>query len=152
MTTELLTTPLPLVEPDVGAARRSLRDQVERLESELVALQCSSFPKPAPLKLGRTPRGGPRLLSIEELEALRDELHGALDDARAALSEQAEREQAYLRLREEMLRDPAAHRWQLVRNEDCGGRACGAWHVRPRLGLLGMLMNWWRVVISSGCP
>jgi hypothetical protein len=24
--------------------------------------------------------------------------------------------------------------------------------VRPRLGLIGMLMGWWRVVISSGCP
>jgi hypothetical protein len=24
--------------------------------------------------------------------------------------------------------------------------------VRPRWGVLGMLMNWWRVVISSGCP
>jgi hypothetical protein len=33
-----------------------------------------------------------------------------------------------------------------------GARGCGDWHVRPRLGLLGMLMNWWRVVVSSGCP
>ena len=154
--TELLTAPapLPLLEPEVdhGAARRSLRDQVERLERELVALQCSAFPKVAPLQLRRVARGGPRLLSIDELEHLRDDLHRGLDAARAELSERAREEEELLRIREAMLLDPAAHKWKLVRNEDCGGRACGAWHVRPRFGLLGMLMNWWRVVVSSGCP
>jgi hypothetical protein len=24
--------------------------------------------------------------------------------------------------------------------------------VRPRWSFIGMLMGWWRVVISSGCP
>ena len=24
--------------------------------------------------------------------------------------------------------------------------------VRPRLGLVGMLMGWWQVKLSSGCP
>jgi hypothetical protein len=24
--------------------------------------------------------------------------------------------------------------------------------VRPRLGLIGMLMGWWQVKLSSGCP
>ena len=154
MSTEVLTprAPLPLLEPDVGAARRSLREQVGRLEAELVALQCSAFPKTAPIHMRKIARGGPRLLSIDELEATRDELHRALGEARAELSEQAQQEEAYLRLREDMLGDPAAHRWQLVRNQDCGGRACGAWHVRPRFGLLGVLMSWWRVVVSSGCP
>jgi hypothetical protein len=26
------------------------------------------------------------------------------------------------------------------------------WHVRPRLGLVGMLAGWWQVKLSSGCP
>jgi hypothetical protein len=29
---------------------------------------------------------------------------------------------------------------------------CGVWQVRPRLGLIGMLMGWWQVKLSSGCP
>ena len=37
-------------------------------------------------------------------------------------------------------------------NEDIGEPGCQHWHVRPRWRPLGMLMNWWRVVVSSGCP
>ena len=33
---------------------------------------------------------------------------------------------------------------------DMGG--CGAYQVRPRLGLIGMLLGWWHVKLSSGCP
>ncbi len=57
-----------------------------------------------------------------------------------------------LRLIEEMLLDPAAHKWVCVSNQDIGEPGCKSWHVRPRLGPIGMLMGWWRVVISSGCP
>ena len=39
-----------------------------------------------------------------------------------------------------------------VSNEDVGEPGCRDWHVRPRFGLLGMLMRWWRVIVSSGCP
>ena len=56
------------------------------------------------------------------------------------------------RLIEEMLLDPESHRWVHVSNEDIGEPGCTHWHVRPRYGLLGMLMRWWRVVVSSGCP
>ena len=35
---------------------------------------------------------------------------------------------------------------------DVGEPGCGRWHSRPRLGLIGMLMGWWRVKVSSGCP
>ena len=87
MTTAVLTPPLlpPRVEPDLAGARRSLRDQVARLEAELVALQCSSFPKPVRVALEHVPRGGPRLLSIGDLELMRDDLHRALGEARAEL-------------------------------------------------------------------
>ena len=53
---------------------------------------------------------------------------------------------------EEMLLDPAAHRWVRVSNADIGEPGCKHWHVRPRGGILGMFVSWWRVVISSGCP
>ncbi len=29
---------------------------------------------------------------------------------------------------------------------------CGAYQVRPRLGIIGMCMGWWHVKLSSGCP
>ena len=52
----------------------------------------------------------------------------------------------------DVLADPPAYKWVRVANEDIGEPGCKHWHVRPRFGLLGMLMNWWRVRISSGCP
>ncbi len=39
-----------------------------------------------------------------------------------------------------------------VSNREIGEPGCGVWHVRPRLGLIGMLMGWWEVKLSSGCP
>ncbi len=56
------------------------------------------------------------------------------------------------RLIEEMLAAPERHKWRRVSAEDIGESGCRHWHVRPRYGALGMLMGWWRVVISSGCP
>ena len=53
---------------------------------------------------------------------------------------------------EAIMLDPAAHRWERVTHEDIGEPGCRQCHARPRLGLLGLLMNWWRVIISSGCP
>jgi hypothetical protein len=51
-----------------------------------------------------------------------------------------------------MLLDPASHKFVRVSNEDIGEPGCKHWHVRPRWSFIGMLMGWWRVVISSGCP
>jgi hypothetical protein len=51
-----------------------------------------------------------------------------------------------------MLLDPAAHRFARVSCRELGEPGCGAWQVRPRLGLIGMLMGWWQVKLSSGCP
>ena len=53
---------------------------------------------------------------------------------------------------EEMLLDPEAHKWVRVSNANIGEPGCKHWHVRPRWGILGMFLNWWRVRISSGCP
>jgi hypothetical protein len=37
-----------------------------------------------------------------------------------------------------------------VSNADIGEPGCKHWHVRPRLGLIGMLAGWWHVKVSSG--
>jgi hypothetical protein len=143
----------PTTLPDERAARRTLLDQVARLENELSQVFCSTWPRthmPRPVVAGRG--GGPRLLSLAELEELRDELAGVVQHVRRALSDRTYSEEQYRRLIEEMLLDPAAHKWVRVRNEDIGEPGCKNWHVRPRWSLVGMLMGWWRVVISSGCP
>jgi hypothetical protein len=141
----------PRTRPDERAARRTLRDQIARLEDELAQLFCSIWPR-KDFSLGVAGRGGPRLLSLAELEEVRDELAAVVQHARRGLSDRTYSEEQYRRLIEEMLLDPAAHKWVRVRNEDIGEPGCKNWHVRPRWSFIGMLMGWWRVVISSGCP
>ncbi len=143
----------PRTAPDERAARRTLLDQVRRLEEESAGLFCSAWPRKG-LELLPAPRvgAGPRLLTLGELEELRDDLVEQLGRARAALDERGAAEEQSRRLIEEMLLDPEGHRWVHVSGEDIGEPGCTHWHVRPRYGLLGMLMRWWRVVVSSGCP
>jgi hypothetical protein len=143
----------PRTSPDEGAARRTLLDQVRRLEEESVGLFCSAWPRKGLDLLPATqPRAGPRLLTMGELEELRDGLVEQVRRGRAALDERGVAEEHNRRLIEAMLLHPESHRWVHVSNEDIGEPGCTHWHVRPRFGLLGILMRWWRVVVSSGCP
>ena len=137
--------------PEEAAARRQLRAQVARLEAALAAAVADSFPGDPVVRTGPD-RDGPRLLSLGELERVRDDLHARVGDARGALAERAEREAAARRLRDRMLADPAGHRFVRVSARECGEAGCGVYSVRPRLGLLGMLAGWWEVKLSSGCP
>ena len=149
---EFLTlTPDTGVEVDERAVRRTLRDQIAKLEEELGALFCSTYPRHG-FEWNVSSRGGPRLLSTGDLERLRDDLADKLQHNRRLLGDRTYVEELNRRQIEEMLLDPAAHKWVRVGNEDIGEPGCKHWHVRPRWGLLGMLMNWWRVRISSGCP
>ena len=144
---------VPLAPPDERAVRRTLLDQVARLENELAQVFCATWPRtemPRPVVAGRG--GGPRLLSLAELEELRDDLAARVSDARRALSDRTWVEEQNRRLIEEMLLEPKRHKWRLVSAEDIGERGCRHWHVRPRWSFIGMLMGWWRVVVSSGCP
>jgi hypothetical protein len=142
---------VPGTEVDESAARRQLREQIARLEGDLAALFCSTYPRLG-FDWGVPARGGPRLLSIRELEELRDGLARRLQENRRALSERTYGEELNRRRIEEMMLAPEEHKWVRVRNQDIGEPGCKQWHVVPRFGLLGMLMNWWRVRISSGCP
>jgi hypothetical protein len=136
---------------DERAARGTLRAQIARLEREHAALITASYPRldpgpPAPSF------AGPRLLSLGELERVRDGLAARVGALAAAAAEQVAR-QAEARLElERMLSDPPAHKWRRLQNADLGLPGCTTYHVRPRAGLLGMLMGWWQVKISGGCP
>ena len=138
---------------DERGARRTLLDQIARLENELAQVFCAAWPRtdmPRPVVPGRG--GGPRLLSLGELEELRDDLAARVSDARRTLSDRTWVEDQNRRLIEEMMLEPGRHKWRRVSAEDIGERGCKHWHVRPRWSFIGMLMGWWRVVISSGCP
>jgi hypothetical protein len=137
--------------PDERAARRSLLDQVARLEEDLSQLFCSVWPRTG-FEFAVAGRAGPRLLELAELEELRDELAARVQHVRRTLSDRTYTEEQYRALIEEMLLDPEGHKWIRVSNENIGEPGCKHWHVRPRWSFIGMLMGWWRVVISSGCP
>jgi hypothetical protein len=136
---------------DTAAARRSLREQIARLEREHAALFASAYPRKGYEWRVRSP-GGPRLLDVGDLEALRDQLAAQVEDTRRALREQSDVEVANRGRIEALIADPARFKWVRISNQDIGEPGCKFWHSRPRWGLLGMLMGWWRVRISSGCP
>jgi hypothetical protein len=136
---------------DPGAARRVLRRQVARLEQELTELGCSAWPR-TDLRGGVRGRGGARLLSLGELEELRDALAAETAGLRRALDGRGAEEEHSRRLLEEMLLEPERHPGARVSAADLGEPSCREWVVAPRFGPLGRLMRWWRVRISSGCP
>jgi hypothetical protein len=150
--TLLQAVPAPrTVETDERAARRSLREQVARLERDLAHTFTGAYPRVG-LEWGVPSMAGPRMLGLGELERLRDDLAARLRQARGDLAQRTAREEECRRLIERMMLDPAAYKRVRVSREDIGERGCGHWHVRPRLGLVGMLMGWWQVKLSSGCP
>ena len=137
---------------DEAPARRALHGQIERLERDLAKLFAASWPRKG-LEFGvDRPSGRPRIRDLGELERIRDALAERVEDARRDLRDRHAVDDANRRLIESMLRHPEDHRWVRVGNADIGEPGCHHWHVVPRLGPIGMLANWWRVKISSGCP
>ena len=142
---------VPRTTPDERPARQTLLDQIARLETELAALFCSTWPRKG-FEFAVASRGGPRVLALSELEELRDDLDRRVRDSRRALSDRTYVEELNRRRIEDMLLEPEKHKFVRVSNEDIGEPGCKHWHVTPRWGPLGMMLNWWRVRISSGCP
>jgi hypothetical protein len=138
-----------------GAARAALRGQIAHLERRLAATtfelwESRSVEQPRGARTARPTAA--RLLTLGELEAVRDALVAQLHAGRRTLEQHGEsHERARARL-EAMLAEPDRHRYEVVRHSDLGEPGCGAYHVLPRLGLLGMLFGWWCVKLSSGCP
>lgn len=148
-----LLEPVPGLAPQTGedAARRTLRAQIGQLERRLSEALASAFPRTA-LDVRVPGRSGPRVLDLGELESLRDDLAERLHRARRDLAARGEQEAAARLLLERMLVAPGRHRFVRLPNAELGEGGCGVWQVRPRLGLVGMLMGWWHVKLSSGCP
>jgi hypothetical protein len=138
-------------ELDERAARRSLRHQIARLERELAdafvaASRMGGIQAPA-----QRP-AQPRVLDLGALERIRDELAERVREARVTIAHRAEIQAANRVALERMLLEPGKYRFARIAASDLGEPGCGVWHVRPRLGLIGMLMGWWEVKLSSGCP
>jgi hypothetical protein len=142
---------VPVTEDARRAARRSLRGQIERLERELADAFVTAYPMGG-LELPRSAARAPRLLDLGELECIRDGLAERLRAARVTIAERAEVQAANRLYLERMLLEPRKHRFARVSRHDVGEPGCGVYQVRPRLGLIGMLMGWWQVKLSSGCP
>jgi hypothetical protein len=141
-----------LVDADERAARRTLREQIARLERQLADAFVTAFPMgglpPAPVPVSAEPR----ILGLGELEVVRDDLTERLRTARATITGRADEQHQKRLLLERMFLEPGRYRFARIPCEDLGEPGCGAWQVRPRMGLIGMLMGWWQVKLSSGCP
>lgn len=140
-----------VAEPDERAARRTLRSQIARLERELADAFVTAYPmggldQPDPVA------SEPHVLSLGELEQVRDELAERLRAARVSIAQRADAQEDKRLMLERMLLDPGSYRFVRIARHELGEPGCGAWQVRPRMGLIGMLMGWWQVKLSSGCP
>lgn len=140
-----------LQQGDESLAREELRRQIARFERQLGELFTSAFPR-MELSWSVPAAGAPRILGVGELEEVRDAMAQRLADVRALLDERGKVEEANRELIEQMLASPEEFKWVRVSNVDIGERGCRHWHVRPRWGIVGMFLNWWRVKLSSGCP
>jgi hypothetical protein len=133
------------------AARKTLRTQIAGLERQLSDAFVTAYPMGG-LERHRARPGGARLLGFGELEQVRDDLAERLHAARVSISRRAQEQEEHRVLLERMLLDPGRYRFTRLSQQTLGEPGCGVWQVRPRLGLIGMLMGWWQVKLSSGCP
>lgn len=129
------------------SARATLRGQIARLEARLAA-----YPEASASAESRWVEDRPRLTSLDELEAIRDDLVKRLKHVQTEGARREGRHDAARQWREDAISDPSAHRWESASREDLGEAGCGRIEVRPAWGPVGALMDWWRVKMSSGCP
>ena len=137
---------------DESLARHELRRQIGRLERDLSELVAEGFGRVRIDSGVRAGAAAPRVLDLGQLEQIRDELAVRIADARATLTDRSHVELKNRDLLAQMIAAPQDFKWLRIRRADVGEPGCGAWHSRPVLGPVGMLMCWWRVKVSSGCP
>jgi hypothetical protein len=137
---------------DERLARIELRRQIGHLERELARLFAESFGRVEIDHRIEALATEPRVLGLGELERLRDELADRVATAELTLRDRARLETDNRELLRKMIAAPADFKWVKITRHEIGAPGCGAWHSRPRLGPIGMLMGWWRVKVSSGCP
>jgi hypothetical protein len=132
------------------------------MEHELSGIVADTFPHiPVAAAIGcdapvaeraRDTRPGPCLLTLAELERMRDRLAGRVQELRRLADDRSEHERRSWELLERMKLEPGRYKFVRLPVRDLGQGGCGVWEVRPRLGLVGMLAGWWQVKLSSGCP
>jgi hypothetical protein len=137
---------------DEREARLQLRRQIARLEAELAGLFGDAFGHTEVPHQIVAASAVPRVLDLGQLEAIRDSLADRISEARRALVERERVEADNRELLRRMLIAPRDFKWVRISQTDVGEPGCGAWQSRPWLGPVGMLMGWWRVKVSSGCP
>jgi hypothetical protein len=137
---------------DERPARAQLRGQIARLELELAGLFAEAFGRVELEHRDTALAVQPRVLDLGGLEQMRDRLAERIAAARSALRRRGREEAASRELLRAMLERPADYKWVRVTRAEVGEPGCGNWHSKPRLGPLGMLMGWWQVKVSSGCP
>ena len=135
------------LDADDISARQELRRQIGRLEAQLASYRREVEPPPR-----RVRPAEPRIANVAELERTRDALLTQLGQARATATARARRERRAREVRDAMVADPGAHRWEVVSAAETGEEGCAEWQVGSRFGPLGALMSWWRVKVSGGCP
>jgi DNA-binding transcriptional regulator YhcF (GntR family) len=140
----------PDTEVDERLGRRELRRQIARLEAQLASYPAEAKRSGEPTHPLLRPKG--HVADLAELETIRDELVERVKLAREAAQRRGERQDRARARLEEMVSDPAAHKWEKLSKQDLGEPGCASVEVQPRWGPVGALMNWWRVKVSSGCP
>ena len=140
----------PRIDTD-RAQRREFMRHIERLERELQQVLCALTPANRRM-LASVSTARPHLLSLAELELVRDGLLADLSRAEETLATQVHSRREKRILLKRMTEEPVKFRWARVTTIDLGELGCQSWEVVPKLGPVGMLANWWRVRISSGCP
>lgn len=149
---QLISSPPTATVDDERAARRSLRQQIAKLELELSEIVADGFPHiPADVP-GACRDAAPRLLGLGELECSRDALAARLQHLRRMAADRAAHERRAHQQLQAMKLEPGRYKFARLPVRDLGQGGCGVWEVRPRLGLIGMLAGWWQLKLSSGCP
>lgn len=133
------------------AQRREFMRHIERLELDLQQVLSALTPRNRP-QHSSAGKARPHLLSLTELELVRDALAIELSHAEDVLAVQIHSRHEKRSLLKRMTEEPVKFRWARVTTVDLGEPGCRSWEVVPKLGPVGMLANWWRVRISSGCP
>ena len=140
--------PDPALESNQLSARRTLREQIARLETQLAGVWHELDPEQRPALR----RGEAHVASVAELEATRDRLLSQLEGSRTAAMDREDGRRAARERRDAMLADPASYSWERITAEEVGEPGCREWSVEPRFGPLGGMMRWWQVKVSGGCP
>ncbi|MFL6091044.1 MAG: hypothetical protein ACJ71Z_12990 [Aeromicrobium sp.] len=133
-------------------SRREFHEQIARLERELAHTLTQLDAAHRPPARVEADTSAPRILTGAELEVTRDALLGRLSDAQGLVDRQsADRGEAQALLKR-MSDAPEHFRWATVTTKELGVEGCRTWQSVPVLGPIGMLGNWWRIRMSSGCP